>query len=154
MQFEYQEKQYNFRKIEDTYLSAFEPEEKWLRYYDQDGNKVTNKISSDLYIVKFQDEETGLICTAQAGLDLNFTEKDYEINNQDTVLDFDYSECTLPDHFDEDDFESEFGIVAEKQASILLLKKVENDEIPEVVEAIGSQLREEQPKRKSKMRIR
>ncbi|HCH1010280.1 TPA: hypothetical protein VGS73_000891 [Vibrio cholerae] len=154
MQFEYQEKQYNFRKIEDTYLSAFEPEEKWLRYYDQDGNKVTNKISSDLYIVKFQEEETGLICIAQAGLDLNFTEKDYEINNQDTVIDFDYSECTLPDHFDEDDFESAFDIVAEKQASILLLKKIENDEIPEVVEAIGSQLKEEQPKRKSKMRIR
>ncbi|EGR1570178.1 hypothetical protein D6L40_01560 [Vibrio alginolyticus] len=154
MQFEYQEKQYNFRKIEDTYLSAFETEEQWSGNYDQDGDKITNKISSDLYMVKFQDEETGLICTAQAGLDLNFTEKDYEINNQDTVLDFDYSECTLPDHFDEDDFEREFGIVAEKQASILLLKKVENDEIPEVVEAIGSQLKEEKPNRKAKMRIR
>lgn len=140
MHFEFENKQYNFKKLDSEYQEGFTE------------GKVD--VRNDLYIVSYQEEETGLIVQVQAGLDIDFDNKDYEVNSKDTVVHWDYSEFTLPDDidFDEDWFEVAFEEKAEKEAANDLSIKVANDEIPEVVEAIGNQIKEEPKQERSSRR--
>lgn len=138
MHFEFNNKQYNFKKLDAVYHEAFTEGDTDLR--------------DDLYCVTYQEQETGLIVDVQAGLEIDFANNDYEINNKDTMTNWDYSQYTLPDDVDEFDFEIVFEHRACKEAEEELAIKVANDEIPEVVEAIGKQIKEEPKQERSSRR--
>lgn len=142
MHFEFNNKQYNFKKLDAVYLEG----ESYVI-----GNQDVEK-RDDLYCVTYQEQETGLIVDVQAGLQVDLTNNDYEVNNRDTITNWDYSQSTFPDDVDESDFEIAFEHRACEEVEEELAIKVANDEIPEVVEAIGKQIKEEPKQERSSRR--
>ncbi|EIW7861934.1 hypothetical protein MH171_001863 [Vibrio parahaemolyticus] len=154
MQFEYNNKIYNFEKIDDDYLSGLESSIQTNCKYDSEGNLITREVRSDLYCVKYREKETGLIIETQAGIELDIENNDYVYSGDDIFtgcvsmntnhnfypeVNFDYSEFTLPDSIeDEFEFENAFESAANRQACIDLEYKIEYDKIPELAEYMSN----------------
>ena len=137
MKFNFEGNTYKFELIDAELLDDSHD----VKEYGFDGeNKFLMKADEHfLYYGKFREPQTGVVLSVQKGVVVDHLNKDWYLNDQDTIEDFDYSECTPlyhSDDFDDDEFDALFREEALKELADHCRNEINNDKLEAISEAL------------------